>query len=265
MSDVQTESVRDYWNNHPLGTQYSDLPDSEIGTSKFFDEIKPWMNPYKFPDVMPRIDREAEKLKGCHILEVGCGLGFDTVEWLSRGVRVTAVDLSPVAVGLTRKHLDYRGLSAEAVQVENALDLSFEDNTFDAVYSIGVLHHTGDTARAIREVHRVIKPNGRAIVCHLYRRPSWFHFLSKLGKENIEFKDQDPPVIDFYTEEEVLDMFAQFEVEQLMQDHYRALPIARKGFMATMYRLGFRPAYNLLPTSIAKRFAHKISVIADKR
>jgi ubiquinone/menaquinone biosynthesis C-methylase UbiE len=213
---------------------------------------------------MPRIDAEAAKLKGKHILEIGCGMGFDTVEWLKRDVRVTATDLTPAAVDLAKRHLEFEGLEAEDVRVENALDLSFDDNTFDGVYSIGVLHHTGDTAQAVREVHRVLKPNGRAVICHLYRRPSWFHFLSKLGRENIEFKDEDAPVIDFFTEDEVLDMFQDFEVDEIVQDHYRALPIARKGLMATLYRYGFRPVYNLLPERIAKRYAHKISITANK-
>ncbi len=100
---------------------------------------------------MPRIEREAAKLKDAHLLEVGCGMGFDSIEFLKRGVRVTTTDLTPTAVELTRCHFEIAGIQAEDVRVENVLDLSFHDNTFDAVWACGVLHHTGNTEKAISE------------------------------------------------------------------------------------------------------------------
>jgi len=256
--------VRDYWDSHPLGFQYVKAQGIEVGSLEFFDHIRPWMTPYKFPDVLPRIERQARRLEGKHLLEVGCGLGFDTVEFLRRNVRVTATDLTPAAVQLTRRHLALLNLRADSTHVENVLDLSFADDTFDAVYAIGVVHHTGNTALAIREIFRVLAPGGIAIVAHLYRRPSWFHLLSRLGKENIEFQDQDAPVIDFYTEAEVCAMFSAFEIEEITRDHYRALPVARSGPKAALYTWCFRPLYNALPETVAKRFAHKTSVVAIK-
>src|SRR6185312_8029573 len=56
--------------------------------------------------------------------------------------------------------------------VADAERLDFPDNSFDIVYSHGVLHHTPDTAGAIREVHRVLRPGGRALVM-LYHRNSY--------------------------------------------------------------------------------------------
>jgi ubiquinone/menaquinone biosynthesis C-methylase UbiE len=148
--------------------------------------------------------------------------------------------------------------------VENALDLSFPDNTFDAVWSNGVLHATGDTARAIQEARRVLKPGGRAMISHFYRKPSWMYWLNRWGRENIEYKEEDPPVNEFYTEREILDMFEGFEVVEAVQEHYRALPVARKGLKATLYRWGFKPVYNLMPEPLAKRLAYKYSVTAIK-
>ena len=68
------------------------------GTPEFFAHIRPWMNPYKFPWIMDRIERESKLLKGKHLLEIGCGMGYDSLEFLKRGVRVTATDLTPNAV-----------------------------------------------------------------------------------------------------------------------------------------------------------------------
>jgi ubiquinone/menaquinone biosynthesis C-methylase UbiE len=255
-------AVHDYWNSHTLGLQYITDQSLEVGSPEFFAHIRPWMNPYKFPWIMERIEREVALLKDKHLLEIGCGMGYDSLEFLKRGVRVTATDLTPNAVRLTRRHFEIEGFQAEDVRTANALDLPFEDNTFDAAWANGVLHATGDTARAIQEARRVLKPGGRAVISHFYRKPSWMYMLHRWGRENIEYKEEDPPVNEFLTEEEILAMFEGFEVREAVQEHYRALPVRRSGLKAALYRYGFKPAYNLIPERIAKRFAYKYSVTA---
>ena len=256
--------VKEYWNSHTLGLQYLNDHTLEIGSVEFFNNIRPWMNPFKFPDVMPRIDRIASRIDGKQVLEIGCGMGFDSVELMKRGAKLTATDLTPSAIELARRHFQIMELAPVDARVANVLELDFPDESFDVVYSIGVVHHTGDTPRALREIRRVLKPGGWAVISHIYRRPSFFSMLSKVGQENIEFKEEDAPVIDFFTETEVKDMLDGFDVEEMTQDHFRALPIARRGIKAALYTYGFKPVYNLLPVSIAKKFAHKISFIAKK-
>jgi ubiquinone/menaquinone biosynthesis C-methylase UbiE len=258
------EAVYDYWNSHTLGFQYVTNHNIEVGTPEFFKHIRPWMNPYKFPWIMERIEREAKILKGKHLLEIGCGMGFDSLEFLRRGVRVTATDLTDNAISLTRRHFEIEGVRAEEIRTANALSLPFDDNTFDAVWSNGVLHATGDTAKAIGEARRVLKPGGRAIISHFYRKPSWMYAMHYWGKENIEYKEEDPPVNEFYTDKEILDMFAGFEIVEACQDHYRALPVRRHGFKAMLYKCGFKPMYNMIPKPLAKKLAYKLSVTAIK-
>jgi ubiquinone/menaquinone biosynthesis C-methylase UbiE len=262
-SDI--EAVRRYWDSHPLGGQYVRDASLEPGSPEYFAHIRPWMGPFKFPWIMQRIEREAELLRGKHLLEIGCGLGFDSLEFLRRGVRVTASDLTPTAVTLARRHFEIEGVSAEDVRTENARALSFDDETFDAVWARGVLHATGDTAQAVREIHRVLKPGGRAVISHFYRKPSWMYWVSRLGRENIEYKEEDPPVNEFYTRSEILAFFEGFEVIEVACDHYRALPVCRQGLKAALYRWVFRPVYNLLPEGLAKSLSYKISVTARKR
>lgn len=258
------KSIRDYWDARTLGTQYVTDDALEPGTAEYFAHIRPWMNPYKFPWIMDRIEREAARLQDKHLLEVGCGMGFDSVEFLRRGVRVTATDLTPSAVALTRQHFELEGLEAEDVREANALDLDFPDETFDAVWANGVLHATGDTPKAIQEVRRVLKPGGRAIISHFYRKPSWMYTVHRLGRENIEHTDRDPPVNTFYTDDEILAMFQGFQVEEAVREHHRALPVRRSGLKAALYRWGFRPLYNLIPEPLALRWAYKLSVTAVK-
>jgi ubiquinone/menaquinone biosynthesis C-methylase UbiE len=262
--EATVDAVRDYWDSHTLGFQYVTDKSIEPGTAEFFAHIQPWMNPYKFPWIMERIERESAILESKHLLEIGCGMGYDSLEFLRRGVRVTATDLTPNAVSLTRRHFEIEGVQAEDIRTANALDLPFDDNTFDAVWANGVLHATGDTQRAIGEARRVLKPGGRAIISHFYRKPSWMYVLNRLGRENIEYKEEDPPINEFYTENEILSMFAKFDVVEAVQDHYRALPVRRDGLKAALYKYGFRPVYNLIPESLAKRYAYKLSVTAIK-
>lgn len=257
-------AVHNYWNVHTLGLQY--VCDASVvpGTRRFFDHIRPWMNPFKFPWIMERIEREAALLTDCRLLEIGCGLGYDSLEFLKRGVRVTATDLTPQAAALTRRHFQLENVSADDVRVENVLSLSFPDESFDAVWANGVLHHTGNTRLALQEIWRVLKPGGRAIISHFYRRGSWMYLISRLGRENIEFKEQDPPVTDFYSDREILDLFEGFQLIEAVPEHYRALPVARRGLKAMLYRRLFQPVYNSLPERLAKSLAYKLSVTAVK-
>ncbi len=258
----KVRSVYDYWDSHTLGMQYVTDNSIEVGSAEFFAHIRPWMNPYKFPWIMKRIEHEAALLQGKSLLEVGCGMGYDSLEFIKRGVRVTATDLTPSAVDLTERHFEIEGVIADEIRTANALNLPYGDETFDAVWANGVLHATGDTARAIREVRRVLKPGGRAIISHFYRRPSWMYLLHTIGRENIEYKEEDPPVNQFFTEDEITAMFDEFKIIETVQEHYRALPVRRSGFKAILYTNIFMPMYNQIPESFAKRFAYKFSVTA---
>jgi ubiquinone/menaquinone biosynthesis C-methylase UbiE len=109
------------------------------------------------------------------VLEVGVGAGTDFVNWVRHGARATGVDLTPRSVELTRERLALEGLHAD-VRVADAERLPFAPDSFDIVYSYGVLHHSPDTFSAIREVHRVLRPGGTALLM-IYHVPSWVGFM----------------------------------------------------------------------------------------
>jgi len=91
------------------------------------------------------------------------------------------------------------------------------------------------------------------------------YWISKLGRENIEHTDEDPPVNEFYTEAQILAMFEGFEVVEAVQEHHRALPVCRTGLKAALYRGVFKPVYNLMPEPMALKLAYKLSVTAIKK
>jgi SAM-dependent methyltransferase len=166
MSDLKT-AVRSHWEAQPCGTR--DIPTEN--RREFFRELE--RERYDWEPYILRFAR-FERGAGKRVLEVGVGAGTDFVNWVRRGAVATGVDLTEAGVALTRERLALEGLSAD-VRVADAEQLPFDDASFDIVYSWGVLHHSPDTARAIAEVHRVLRPGGTALVM-VYHAWSWVGF-----------------------------------------------------------------------------------------
>lgn len=114
-------------------------------------------------------------LRGKDVLEIGSGAGAHSALFALRGARMTSVDLTADRVFATARKFDLLPVGDSFALQADAEYLPFNDASFDIVYSNGVLHHTPDTERAVREVHRVLKPGGRAVVM-LYAKYS-FQYL----------------------------------------------------------------------------------------
>ena len=159
------ERVRAFWQAHPCGTKFSDV---EMGTRGFFEHIE--AHRYEKEWHIP-VAADFTNTRGLKVLEIGCGLGTDGAQFARAGADYTGVDLTDAAIELARKRFALFGLKGE-FQVADAENLEFPGASFDVVYSHGVLHHTPDINAAIREIHRVLKPGGRAMVM-LYHRGSY--------------------------------------------------------------------------------------------
>jgi ubiquinone/menaquinone biosynthesis C-methylase UbiE len=157
--------VREFWQAHPCGTKFTD---AEEGSRLFYERVEEhrYRTEWHIPEAAG-----FDKAKGLRVLEIGCGLGTDGAQFARGGAVYTGVDLTEAAVSLARRRFELEGLPGE-FRVADAERLEFEDESFDIVYSHGVLHHTPDTAAAVREVYRVLKPGGRAVVM-LYHRDSY--------------------------------------------------------------------------------------------
>ncbi len=173
MSDTNTnlkERVRAFWQANPCGVKFAD---AEMGTRRFYElvEAHRYTTEWHIP-----IAADFASARGFKVLEIGCGLGTDGAQFAKAGAHYTGVDLTEAAVELARKRFELFELPGK-FQTADAENLSFADESFDLVYSHGVLHHTPDTAKAIREVHRVLRPGGRAMVM-LYHRDSYNYRLN---------------------------------------------------------------------------------------
>jgi ubiquinone/menaquinone biosynthesis C-methylase UbiE len=158
----EKDAVRSYWNAAPCGT-----PDVAAvpGEDKFRDleRIRYQREPF--------IERFArfEDARGKRLLEVGVGAGTDHLRFARAGALCSGVDLSDVSLEATRRRLTAENLSSD-LRVADAEELPFPDESFDVVYSWGVIHHTPDTRRAAREILRVLRPGARFCVMVYNRR-----------------------------------------------------------------------------------------------
>jgi len=159
------ERVRAFWQANPCGVKFAD---AAPGTRRFFElvEAHRYTKEWHIPDAA-----DFAGARGLKVLEIGCGLGTDGAQFAAAGADYTGVDLTEAAVELARQRFELFDLPGK-FQTADAENLDFANDTFDLVYSHGVLHHTPETAQAIREIHRVLRPGGRAVVM-LYHRGSY--------------------------------------------------------------------------------------------
>ena len=159
------KQVQSFWQQTPCDSWFAT---GATGTPAFYrtlDEHRYRVHPKLLSAV------GFEKTRGLRVLEIGCGCGSEAERFARAGAHYTAVDLTNAALAITQQRLRLAGLSGSFIQGD-AENLPFDDAAFDFVYSHGVLHHTPDTAQTIREVYRVLSPQGRAAIM-LYHRDSF--------------------------------------------------------------------------------------------
>lgn len=168
MSAATKDQVRSFWSRTPCGSWDATAPE---GTREYFAQIEA-----RRYELEPFIGRFAQfrTTSGQSVLEIGVGLGTDHVQFARAGARLHGIDLTDKGVELVRRRLELEGLSSE-LRVADAEQVPFETDSFDYVYSWGVLHHTPDTPRAVAEAIRVLRPGGRLCVM-LYSRHAWVSY-----------------------------------------------------------------------------------------
>ena len=162
--EVNKQRAREQWSQDPCGAVYG--KELEFGTREFFDAVEK-QRYQEYAPWMPRL-MGFDQFAGQRLLEVGCGMGTDLLQFARGGALCTGVDLTPRSVEISRRHFQVYNLPGNFLLTDGER-LPFPDGSFDVVYSNGVLHHTPDTAGAVREIHRVLRPGGIAKVMLYYR------------------------------------------------------------------------------------------------
>ena len=208
------ETVKDFWEDHVNNEYYTD---AARASDEYFREIEErrYTTHYHLAELFQSLAGSTGTL-----LEVGCGIGVDSVQLAKCGFDVTAVDLTENALEVARENAKRAGVNID-FRLGNAEGLDFPADTFDAVYSFGVLHHTPDIEKAVSEVHRVLKPGGTAYVM-LYARDSVVNAVHKtfrLPYESPRDHKDHCPVVYTYSRSGVKALFKDFSNVKVHTDY----------------------------------------------
>ena len=274
--DVPIEQVKAYWDRRPCNIMHSAAP---LGTKEYFDEVE--ARKYK---VEPHIPQFADfiRWKGKRVLEIGCGIGTDTINFARYGALVTAVDLSGKSLALSRKRAEVFGFADRIEFIHGSAEhlegLGLSEY-YDLVYAFGVFHHTPDPRQALMQAWSHIKDGG-TLKLMVYHKWSWkvlwiilsyggwrFWKLNEIVAKHSEAQT-GCPVTYVYSKKEIRDLVEKcgFKVQEVRVEHifpYRIPEYIRHRYRKVWYfrwipRRGFRWlethfGWHLLVTAVAKR------------
>jgi len=221
--------VRNYWDARPCNIRHSPRP---VGSKEYFDEVE--ARKYFVESHIPAF-AEFERWRGRRVLEVGCGIGTDSINFARAGADLTAVDLSSESLQIARQRANVMGVAdridfrqANAEELVSVVD----DGPYDLIYSFGVIHHTPNPERALEQMHALAAPGG-TLRLMVYHRRSWkvFWILASGGWRGLGRADEliakhseaqtGCPVTFTYTRAEGRQLVERngFEVTDLHVDH----------------------------------------------
>ena len=173
---MREEAIKDFWEQNPCGEQLV-LDGRRVENYRvFFREYDAFR--YRTEGhILSNLDKI--DFQGKNVLEVGIGQGADAQQIIERGGIYHGLDMTDEACKRVKTRFELFGLAFNSVKQGSAVSIPYPDNSFDIVYSHGVLHHIPEIEKAVREIHRVLKPEGRLIIM-LYAKDSLNYRLSIL-------------------------------------------------------------------------------------
>jgi SAM-dependent methyltransferase len=185
-SAATLDDVRSYWDRRPCNIRHSQLA---IGTKEYFDEVE--IRKYFVEPHIPGF-AQFERWAGKRVLEIGCGIGTDAANFARAGADYTGIELSPASLALAERRFHIFGLkgtfhNCNAEQLSDFVDRE----SFDLVYSFGVIHHTPNQRAVIEQAREVIRPDGELRIM-LYAKNSWKSIMIEAGFDQPEAQSGCP-------------------------------------------------------------------------
>jgi SAM-dependent methyltransferase len=245
----QKDEVREFWNADPCGTRYLEGKEDFDAHARARYALEPYIFDFA----------QFKATHGLRVLEVGVGMGADYLEWLKAGANATGVDLSPESIERARRRCQLAGYQPD-LRVADAEQLPFADNSFDVLYSYGVMHHSPNTPQCIREAWRVLKPGGQARIM-VYHHPSitgamlWLRYGILRGKSlrQSAFDHLESPGTKTYTRTEalhLLDAFLDVDIRIAFSPGDLLLHQPSARFQSRLYRL----IWKVFPRTLVRTF-----------
>lgn len=242
------ELIRDYWNKNPFEYQLSRNP---VGTIDYFRDVESYYSK-KYGYLKKYIDYSS--LDGKKGLDIGCGFGNTLVEITKACAIVTGVDISDLAVEMSRKNLEVRHLNADVIR-EDGENLKYKDNSFDFIFAITTISYTSNPERMVQEIHRMLREGSEAYLT-VYNINSWLNIIFKVF--NKKPPREDAPGFNQYSTkqfEELLDCFSDVKITT---DRFPVKTKHNNGALSLLYNTFFVPVFNLVPKNLLRSYGHHI-------
>lgn len=207
--------VEAFWDSRPCNIRHSS---AERGSRKYFDEVEQRRH---FTEPHEPKFAEFDKWDGRRVLEVGCGIGTDGAQFAKAGAQYVGLDLSAASLEIARQRFAVMGLQGQFhhLNIEALKPGELGTVSFDLIYSFGVLHHTPDPLRALRNLRRVAHDETELRVM-LYARHSWKAAMIEAGLDQPEAQSGCPLAETFGRDQAThLISSAGFRVKSVQQAH----------------------------------------------
>ncbi|MCL5875968.1 MAG: class I SAM-dependent methyltransferase [Candidatus Dependentiae bacterium] len=155
-SAISIEKVKEFWDRRPCNIRHSNKP---FGTREYFDEVE--KRKYFVEPHIPGF-AEFEKWRGKSVLEIGCGIGTEAINFARHGAKLTIIELSSESLEVTKKRFEVFGLSANFIlgSAEELDTLISQEAQFDLIWSFGVIHHSPHPEIIVKHCKNLLKEEG---------------------------------------------------------------------------------------------------------
>jgi ubiquinone/menaquinone biosynthesis C-methylase UbiE len=260
MLNRKKKDIQNFWGD-TCQEWYSEL-DRNLNRELLYENLTELERMFKYRKHLSVVEMNLADLKNKHILEIGCGGGGHSALFQRYGAHVTAIDITEERVASTALKLNLIKEGSGLALRADAENLPFLDNSFEIIYSNGVLHHTENTEKCVQEVSRVLQPQGKAIIM-LYSRVSAYYLFNLLprtivtgmifrypeaerlgimteGKPKSGAKN---PFTRVFSRKEIISLFKSFQMESLRKNgfFYSQLPLIGKLRIPLLKALGKEP------------------------
>lgn len=215
--------IAEFWNNRPCNINHSNAP---IGSKQYFEEVQK-----RKYFVEPHISEFADfkKWNGKKVLEIGCGIGTDSLMFAMHGADVTVVDFSQRSIDIAKKRAEVFNFKNIRFYYGNAEKLSefLPVEKYDLIYSFGVIHHTPNPKKVLLEIKKYMTKDS-VLKIMVYHKFSWKVFgiiLKNIGRpinESIARYSEAQtgcPVTYTYTKKETKKLLSGYEITNMFVDH----------------------------------------------
>lgn len=245
---AQMELIREYWNKNPFEFQLSKSPTGTIG---YFRDVESYYSK-KYGYLKKYIDYSA--LDGKKGLDIGCGVGNYLVSIAKAGAIVIGVDISDLAVEMSKKNLELRNLNAEIIR-EDGENLEYKDNSFDFIFAIATISYTANPVRMVQETHRMLKQGSEAYLT-VYNKNSWLNALYKALNEKPP--REEAPYFNQFSVKEFKKLLSPFSKVEITTDRFPFKTEQDSKIQTVLYNNMFVPAFALIPKKLLKSYGHHI-------